>query len=82
MNLQNTIKTMHGMLDVITKDLTKAEKGNKAAAQRVRTGSIKFAKVAKIYRKESIHAKSTKTKSAKKSTKKVSKKTTKKSKKK
>ena len=82
MNLQGTIKTMHGMLDVIAKDLTKAEKGNKAAAQRVRTGSISFAKVAKIYRKESIHAKSTKAKTAKKTTKKAAKKTTKKTKKK
>lgn len=82
MNLQNTITTMHGMLEVISKDLNKAEKGNKAAAQRVRTGSIKFAKVAKIYRKESVQAKSTKAKPAKKTAKKTEKKTTKKTKKK
>jgi hypothetical protein len=69
------------MLGLISKDLNKAEKGNKAAAQRVRTGSIKFAKVAKIYRKESIYAKA-KAKSAKKSTRKTAKKKTRKTKRK
>ena len=35
-------------------DLEKADGGNKAAAQRVRTGSIRFEKVAEVFRKESI----------------------------
>lgn len=55
MALSNTIKQMEAMLMDLAMDLRKAaEKGNKAASQRVRTGTIKFAKLAKQYRKESI----------------------------
>jgi hypothetical protein len=55
MALNNTIKKMEAMLVELAHDLRKAsEKGNKAASQRVRTGTIKFAKLAKEYRKESI----------------------------
>lgn len=55
MALKETVKKMHALLEDLSADLTKAsEKGNKTAAQRVRTGSIKFAKLAKQYRKESI----------------------------
>lgn len=56
MALNNTINTMNLLLAAITKDLTKAVRGNKAASQRVRTGTIKLEKVAKVYRKESITA--------------------------
>ncbi|MEM8727835.1 MAG: histone [Chlamydiota bacterium] len=57
MALSNTIKKMEAMLMDLALDLRKAfEKGNKAASQRVRTGTIKFAKLAKQYRKESIVA--------------------------
>lgn len=56
MALKDTIKKMHKLLEELAKDLIKGEKGNKAAAQRVRTGSIKMEKVAKKYRKESITA--------------------------
>lgn len=57
MALKDTIKKMDEMLAELTTDLRKAsEKGNKAASQRVRTGTIKFAKLAKLYRKESIAA--------------------------
>lgn len=57
MALSNTIKKMEAMLVDLTKDLSKAaEKGNKAASQRVRTGTIKFGKLAKQYRKESVAA--------------------------
>jgi len=55
MTLKDTIKRMHIMLEHLAKDLKKAsEKGIKAASQRVRTDSIKFAKLSKLYRKESI----------------------------
>jgi hypothetical protein len=54
MALKDSIKTLDMLLTHITKDLVKAEKGNKAASQRVRTNSIKFEKVAKKYRKESV----------------------------
>lgn len=56
MALKDTCKTMKSLLDCIQGDLDKAEAGNKAAAQRVRTCSIKFEKAAKLYRKESIKA--------------------------
>jgi len=54
MGLKETIKTMHSIIDRMVKDLKKSEKGNKAASQRARTGSIKLAKVAKSFRKESV----------------------------
>lgn len=73
MALSNTIKKMEAMLMDLAMDLRKAsEKGNKAASQRVRTGTIKFAKLAKQYRKESIAAdrKGGKKRKAKKTTRK------------
>ena len=54
----------------MTDDLQKAEGGNKAASQRVRTGTVRLEKVAKLYRKESI-----KTEKLTKGTKKTAKKT-------
>lgn len=54
MALKNTVKDVHHLLARITHDLQKAERGNKAASQRVRTGTIKLEKLAKLYRKESI----------------------------
>jgi hypothetical protein len=40
----------------LTIDLEKAANGNKAASQRVRTGTVRLEKTAKKYRKESIKA--------------------------
>lgn len=54
MALKETIKHMKDLLVNITHDLEKADNGNKAASQRVRTGTVKLEKVAKHYRKESI----------------------------
>jgi len=54
MSLKEIIKTMYTILDRLTKDLKKVEKNNKAASQRVRTGTINLAKIAKKFRKESI----------------------------
>lgn len=54
MALKDTINKMKNLLDDLSKDLDKATGGNKAASQRVRTGSIKLEKVAKVYRKESV----------------------------
>jgi hypothetical protein len=56
MGLQETVKRMRELLAGISVDLEKSVGGNKAAAQRVRTGTIKLEKIAKNYRKESIHA--------------------------
>lgn len=61
MALKETIKHMKDLLVNITQDLEKADNGNKAASQRVRTGTVKLEKIAKHYRKDSIKAeKSTK----------------------
>lgn len=54
MALAQTINHVRSLLGHITADLVKAENGNKAAAQRVRTGTVKLEKLAKAYRKESI----------------------------
>jgi hypothetical protein len=56
MALKETMISMNKLLEAITKDMAKADLGNKAASQRVRTGTIKLEKVAKLYRKESIAA--------------------------
>lgn len=54
MALKKTTEHLRSLLHEISFDLEKAERGNRAAAQRVRTNTIKFAKVAKTFRKESI----------------------------
>jgi len=54
MSLKDTYKHLKDLLCNITADLEKSENGNKAASQRVRTGTVKLEKVAKLYRKESI----------------------------
>lgn len=54
MSLKDTYKHLRDLLTNITSDLEKSENGNKAASQRVRTGTVKLEKVAKLYRKESI----------------------------
>lgn len=76
MALKDTIKSMKDLLEQISADLPKAENGNKAASQRVRTGTVKLEKTAKKYRKESISSekgtKSKKKPAAKKAAKKSS----------
>ena len=76
MGLKDKIKSIHHYLEQIAKDLKKGEKGNKAASQRVRTATIKLAKIAKKFRKESVleEKKMKKKKGAKKGAKKVAKK--------
>lgn len=54
MALKTTVEHMKKLLHEISHDLEKSGRGNKAASQRVRTRTIKFAKVAKDFRKESI----------------------------
>ncbi len=56
MALQQTTKRMNELLEQIVSDLNRAERGNKAASQRVRTGTIQLEKIAKQYRKESVKA--------------------------
>lgn len=54
MALHSTISHMKDLLGKISQDIGKAEGGNKAASQRVRTMTVKLEKIAKAYRKESI----------------------------
>lgn len=54
MSIAHTYKQLRDLLTNIGSDLEKAERGNKAASQRVRTGTVRLEKVAKVYRKESI----------------------------
>lgn len=56
MALKATAEQMKKLLLEISHDLEKADRDNRAAAQRVRTNTIKFAKVAKVFRKESVAA--------------------------
>lgn len=71
MALKDTVKHLRDLLAQITTDLEKAEKGNKAASQRVRTSTVKLEKTAKLYRKESIRSEKTATKAPKKAAKKA-----------
>ena len=54
MSLKDTYKNLRELLSHITLDLEKSENGNKAASQRVRTGTVRLEKIAKLFRKESI----------------------------
>ena len=56
MGLKETGRGLCALLQQIAHDLTRADVGNKAAAQRVRTATIRFEKLAKMYRKESVQA--------------------------
>lgn len=47
---------MTHLLEDLSKDLIKVQRGNKAAAQRVRMGTIKLTKIGKGFRKESVLA--------------------------
>lgn len=59
MALKETTNEMQALLECVTKDLEKGAKGNKAAAQRVRTGTVKLEKIAKLYRKQSVASEKT-----------------------
>ena len=54
MALKETVNELQALLECVTKDLEKGVKGNKAASQRVRTGTVKLEKIAKLYRKQSV----------------------------
>jgi len=55
MGLEKTVKELKRYLSDMDEDLDKTLKGNKTAAQRVRTKSIEFAKLAKQFRSESLN---------------------------
>lgn len=72
MAIKETVKQIRDILSHLQADIEKAEGGNKAASQRVRTGTVKLEKIAKRYRKESIVSERT-TKGSKKPAKKAAK---------
>jgi hypothetical protein len=61
MALMDTVETMKRMLAEMQTELEDVVRGNKAASKRVRKATLNFAKIAKIFRKESIEAGKTKT---------------------
>ena len=56
MALKETIQRLLHQIADIRHDLEKAMEGNKAAAQRARTNTIRFSKTSKVFRKESVAA--------------------------
>lgn len=56
MSLNETMHQLNVLLMALSRDLGKVQRGNKAAAQRVRVGTIKLEKLAKRFRKESVTA--------------------------
>ena len=70
MALADITGKLENILTGLTKDLNKVGRGNKSAAQRVRVGTIKLEKIAKIFRKESVDAEKAALKKIKKAKKK------------
>lgn len=56
MTLKETMQQLDHLLSNVVRDLTKVHRGNKAAAQRVRVGTIRLERVAKLFRRESVAA--------------------------
>ncbi len=54
MTLKDTTEQLESFVSKLLQDLNKVHRGNKAAAQRVRVGTISLEKVAKTFRKESV----------------------------
>ena len=60
MALMDTVETMKKMMVEMQTELEDVARGNKAAAKRVRKATLNFAKIARIFRKESVEAGKTK----------------------
>lgn len=56
MSLTETMGKLEHLLICLSKDLVKVARGNRAAAQRVRVGTIRLEKIGKQFRKESVAA--------------------------
>lgn len=70
MSFLQTTEELVDLLQTILEDVPKMLKGNKTAAQRIRTKTVKMAKVSKIWRKESLDQERKKAKPKKKEKKK------------
>ena len=56
MTLIETMNQLNVLLATVARDLNKVHRGNKAASQRVRVGTIRLAKIGKRFREESVDA--------------------------
>ncbi len=54
MSFLQTTEELVDLLQTILEDVPKMLRGNKTAAQRIRTKTVKITKVSKIWRKESL----------------------------
>jgi hypothetical protein len=72
MSLNQKTDLLVDLLETILVDVPKMEKGNKTAAQRIRTNTIKLSKISKEWRKLSLNSEKKKTK--KKTSKRISRK--------
>lgn len=54
MSFLQTTEELVDLIKTVLEDVPKVLKGNKTAAQRIRTKTVKIAKVAKTWRKESL----------------------------
>ncbi len=54
MVLNDILDQLTALLQGVLRDLPKVQRGNKTAAQRVRTATVKLEKVSKRFRKESL----------------------------
>lgn len=54
MSFLQTTEELVELLQTILEDVPKMLKGNKTAAQRIRTKTVKIAKISKVWRKESL----------------------------
>jgi hypothetical protein len=74
MSFNQTTDVLVDLLETILVDVPKMEKGNKTAAQRIRTNTVKLTKVSKEWRKLSLN--SEKKKAKKKTSKRIARKKT------
>ncbi|MBI3508383.1 MAG: hypothetical protein HY069_01925 [Chlamydiia bacterium] len=56
MSFIDSIHYLNTLLTNLSRDMLKVQRGNKAAAQRVRVGTIRLEKVARDFRRESLTA--------------------------
>jgi hypothetical protein len=56
MGLKDTLSFLQMLLKTMEKDLEKVPKGNRTATQRARVSTLRFEKIAKKFRKESVVA--------------------------
>ena len=54
MSFLQTTEELTQLLETVLEDVPKMMKGNKTAAQRIRTKTVRIAKVAKLWRQESL----------------------------